>query len=190
MSRAGAATASGLLTFGHADPLYVPPRQGRVGLVGVLLQMRDVAVARRVHASGRQPDSLGDALSRTRRHVTGALARRDRQRPARPARLGRRPARAVRAPGRHRLRDPRPRRGGACPTSARSSWSIPRAAATCASTRAAAACASATPRPPPRSASSWRRTSARPARTTSCSRPTTTGCGRSCSASPTGRSLR
>jgi len=32
-----------LLTYGHSDPLFVPPRQGRVGLVGVLLQMRDVA---------------------------------------------------------------------------------------------------------------------------------------------------
>jgi uncharacterized protein (DUF58 family) len=58
----------GLLTFGHDDPLYVPPRQGRVGLVGVLLQMRDVA-ARDEYARPAAPDSLGDALARTRRHV-------------------------------------------------------------------------------------------------------------------------
>jgi uncharacterized protein (DUF58 family) len=58
----------GLLTFGHADPLYVPPRQGRVGLVGVLLQMRGVA-ARDEYAVPDAPDSLGAALARTRRHV-------------------------------------------------------------------------------------------------------------------------
>jgi uncharacterized protein (DUF58 family) len=58
----------GLLTFGHSEPLYVPPRQGRVGLVGVLLQMRDVA-ARDEYAVPEAPDSLGDALARTRRHV-------------------------------------------------------------------------------------------------------------------------
>ncbi len=58
----------GLLTFGHSDPLYVPPRQGRVGLVGVLLQMREVA-ARDEYALPATPDSLGDALARTRRHV-------------------------------------------------------------------------------------------------------------------------
>jgi uncharacterized protein (DUF58 family) len=58
----------GLLTYGHSDPLYVPPRQGRVGLVGVLLQMRDVA-ARDEYATPATPDGLGDALSRTRRHV-------------------------------------------------------------------------------------------------------------------------
>jgi uncharacterized protein (DUF58 family) len=58
----------GLLTFGHSDPLYVPPRQGRVGLVGVLLQMREVA-ARDEYALPAAPDSLGDALARTRRHV-------------------------------------------------------------------------------------------------------------------------
>jgi uncharacterized protein (DUF58 family) len=58
----------GLLTFGHTDPLYVPPRQGRLGLVGVLLQMRDVA-ARDEYAVPVAPDSLGNALSRTRRHV-------------------------------------------------------------------------------------------------------------------------
>jgi uncharacterized protein (DUF58 family) len=58
----------GLLTYGHEDPLYVPPRQGRVGLVGVLLQMREIA-ARDEYALPSSPDGLGDALSRTRRHV-------------------------------------------------------------------------------------------------------------------------
>jgi uncharacterized protein (DUF58 family) len=58
----------GLLTYGHSDPLYVPPRQGRVGLVGVLLRMREVA-ALDEFATPAVGDSLGDALSRTRRHV-------------------------------------------------------------------------------------------------------------------------
>ena len=58
----------GLLTYGHSDPLYVPPRQGRVGLVGVLLQMRDVA-SRDPFAVPAAPDSLADGLSRSRRHV-------------------------------------------------------------------------------------------------------------------------
>ncbi|MDX6620475.1 MAG: hypothetical protein QOK36_2861, partial [Gaiellales bacterium] len=58
----------GLVTFGHSDPLYVPARQGRMGLVGVLLQMRDVT-ARDEYAVPARPDSLGDALTRTRRHV-------------------------------------------------------------------------------------------------------------------------
>jgi uncharacterized protein (DUF58 family) len=58
----------GLLTYGHSDPLYVPPRQGRVGLVGVLLQMRDVA-SRDEFAAPAVPDSLADGLSRSRRHA-------------------------------------------------------------------------------------------------------------------------
>jgi uncharacterized protein (DUF58 family) len=58
----------GLLTYGHSDPLYVPPRQGRVGLVGVLLRMREVA-ARDEFAAPAVADTLCDALSRTRRHV-------------------------------------------------------------------------------------------------------------------------
>jgi uncharacterized protein (DUF58 family) len=57
----------GLLSYGHDDPLVVPPRQGRLGLVGVLLQLREV--------TGRDltppavADELGEALSRTRRHA-------------------------------------------------------------------------------------------------------------------------
>jgi uncharacterized protein (DUF58 family) len=58
----------GLLTYGHSDPLFVPPRQGRVGLVGVLLRMRDVA-ARDDLAQPDQPDGLGDVMSRARRHA-------------------------------------------------------------------------------------------------------------------------
>jgi uncharacterized protein (DUF58 family) len=58
----------GLLTYGHPDPLFVPPRQGRVGLVGVLLQMQGVAA----HDDLETPavaDGLGDALSRTRQRA-------------------------------------------------------------------------------------------------------------------------
>jgi uncharacterized protein (DUF58 family) len=58
----------GLLSYGHADPLVVPPRQGRVGLVGVLLKMRDVA-AQDDLPPPPVPDELGDALSRARRHA-------------------------------------------------------------------------------------------------------------------------
>ena len=58
----------GLLTYGHSDPLVVPPRQGRVGLVGVLLQMRDVA-ARDDPAQPDVADGLGDVMSRARRHA-------------------------------------------------------------------------------------------------------------------------
>jgi uncharacterized protein (DUF58 family) len=59
----------GLLTCGHPDPLYVPPRQGRVGLVGVLLQLRAVADRPDDFTIPEAPDSLGEALSRTRRHA-------------------------------------------------------------------------------------------------------------------------
>jgi uncharacterized protein (DUF58 family) len=58
----------GLLTYGHSDPLFVPPRQGRVGLVGVLLQMRDVA-ARDELAQPDVADGLADVMSRARRHA-------------------------------------------------------------------------------------------------------------------------
>ena len=59
----------GLLTYGHPDPLYVPPRQGRVGLVGVLMQLRSVAGLPDDFAIPDAVDGLGDALSRTRRHA-------------------------------------------------------------------------------------------------------------------------
>jgi len=58
----------GLLTYGHPEPLFVPPRQGRVGLVGVLLQMQTVAA----HDDLSEPvvdDDLGDAMSRTRQRA-------------------------------------------------------------------------------------------------------------------------
>jgi uncharacterized protein (DUF58 family) len=58
----------GLLTYGHSDPLFVPPRQGRVGLVGVLLQMRDVA-SRDELAQPDVADGLADVMSRARRHA-------------------------------------------------------------------------------------------------------------------------
>jgi uncharacterized protein (DUF58 family) len=58
----------GLMTYGHDDPLFVPPRQGRVGLVGVLLQMQDIA-AREDAATPGSTDSLGDALTRARQRA-------------------------------------------------------------------------------------------------------------------------
>jgi uncharacterized protein (DUF58 family) len=59
----------GLLTYGHPEPLFVPPRQGRVGLVGVLLQLRAVAGLPDDFTIPEAPDGLGDALARTRRHA-------------------------------------------------------------------------------------------------------------------------
>ena len=58
----------GLLSYGHHDPLVVPPRQGRVGLVGVLLRMQEIA-AREELAPGADQDDLAAALARARRHA-------------------------------------------------------------------------------------------------------------------------
>ena len=55
----------GFVTFGGAEPLTLPPRQGRMGLIGVLSALRQESGDGRVGAT-----SLGEALSRT-----GALAR-------------------------------------------------------------------------------------------------------------------
>jgi uncharacterized protein (DUF58 family) len=57
----------GLVTFGDADPRTSPPRQGRMGLIGLLAALRDEPE----NGSGRVgPTSLGEAL-----HRTGAIAR-------------------------------------------------------------------------------------------------------------------
>ena len=58
----------GLLTYGHPDPIFVPPRQGRVGLVGVLLQMQEVAAHEDIETPA-VADGLGDAMSRTRQRA-------------------------------------------------------------------------------------------------------------------------
>ena len=55
----------GLVTFGDDAPRTLPPRQGRIGLIGLLSALRDEAGDGPVGAT-----SLGDALRRT-----GALAR-------------------------------------------------------------------------------------------------------------------
>jgi uncharacterized protein (DUF58 family) len=55
----------GIVTFGDGDPQALPPRQGRVGLLGLLTAMRQEPDESRVGAT-----SLGEALGRT-----GALAR-------------------------------------------------------------------------------------------------------------------
>jgi uncharacterized protein (DUF58 family) len=57
----------GLVTFGDAQPRTLPPRQGRMGLIGLLNALRDEGgdADRRVGAT-----SLGEALRRT-----GAIAR-------------------------------------------------------------------------------------------------------------------
>ena len=55
----------GFVTFGDAEPRTLPPRQGRMGLIGVLSALREETRGGSVGAT-----SLGEALTRT-----GALAR-------------------------------------------------------------------------------------------------------------------
>jgi uncharacterized protein (DUF58 family) len=55
----------GFVTFGNADPRTLPPRQGRMGLIGLLTALRQESGDGQVGAT-----SLGEALRRT-----GALAR-------------------------------------------------------------------------------------------------------------------
>ncbi|MGZ4390192.1 MAG: DUF58 domain-containing protein [Gaiellaceae bacterium] len=50
----------GVVTFGDGEPRIVPPRQGRVGLLGLLAQMRQEPGGVRAGAT-----SLGEALART-----------------------------------------------------------------------------------------------------------------------------
>ena len=57
----------GLVTFGDEDPRTAPPRQGRLGLIGLLSALRDEPA----NGNGRTgATSLGEAL-----HRTGAIAR-------------------------------------------------------------------------------------------------------------------
>jgi uncharacterized protein (DUF58 family) len=55
----------GVVTFGDAKPLAVPPRQGRVGLIGLLTIAR-----REPQGDGGGATSLGEALARTGRLAT------------------------------------------------------------------------------------------------------------------------
>ena len=120
----------GLLTYGHPDPLFVPPRQGRVGLVGVLLQMREVADRPTTTRAPSRPTTWATRSSRTRRHARERALDRRRQRPARPARLESAACASWRrATTSSCARSATPPRRP-CPTSARSSSSIPRRAAT------------------------------------------------------------
>jgi len=52
----------GVVTFGDAKPLSIPPRQGRVGLIGLL-----TAARREPQLDGGGATSLGEALARTGR---------------------------------------------------------------------------------------------------------------------------
>jgi uncharacterized protein (DUF58 family) len=52
----------GVVTFGDDDPLTIPPRQGRVGLMGLLASLR-----REPQVEGGGATSLGSALARTGR---------------------------------------------------------------------------------------------------------------------------
>lgn len=55
----------GVVTFGDANPRGLPARQGRIGLVGLLMALREESDGERLG-----PTSLGEALTRT-----GALAK-------------------------------------------------------------------------------------------------------------------
>ena len=160
---------------------------GPLGLVGVLLQLREVHRARDSSSRrvARRPErgAVADAPARAR-----ARARRRRQRPARPSRLGRRTARDRRqARRRRRARSATPPRRPS-PTSARSSSSIPRPGRHVRVDTEPQADARGLRRRRRRGARARRRTtSAPPAPITSSSPPATTGCGRSSWASPTGR---
>jgi uncharacterized protein (DUF58 family) len=55
----------GVITFGDSKPLAVPPRQGRVGLIGLLTIAR-----REPQGDGGGATSLGEALARTGRLAT------------------------------------------------------------------------------------------------------------------------
>ena len=54
----------GLVTFGDRDPTALPPRQGRTGLLGVLLRLRREPETKAVGAT-----SLGEALGRAGRYA-------------------------------------------------------------------------------------------------------------------------
>jgi uncharacterized protein (DUF58 family) len=60
----------GLLTFGDEHPRTLPARQGRSGLLGLLLALRRDAAAGAMRAPGGSPTSIGEALGRA-----GAVAR-------------------------------------------------------------------------------------------------------------------
>jgi uncharacterized protein (DUF58 family) len=55
----------GVVTFGDGDPLAIPPRQGRPGLLGVLAMLR-----REPRLDGGGATSLGEALTRTGRFAS------------------------------------------------------------------------------------------------------------------------
>jgi len=60
----------GIATFGNAEPLSLPPRQGRVGLVGLLSALRDESLEGASPDSSLGGGSLSEAIARA-----GALAR-------------------------------------------------------------------------------------------------------------------
>ena len=98
----------GIVTFGDAHPQALPPRQGRVGLLGLLAALREEPAEGEVGAT-----SLGEAMRADELARAPARARRRRLRLPRAARLAPSAARAVRPPRRRRRRDPRPARAGA-----------------------------------------------------------------------------
>ena len=163
----------GIVTYGDESTYAIPPRQGRVALLGLLKAVREEQ-----GGPGTGAASLGEALART-----GALARqkslvvvvsdfrgpRDWRRPA---------ARARRAPRRRRGRGPRPARAGALERRAalaRGPGDRPPAARRHAEPQAQGTLRRRSGRRAGRS----RRRSPRPASGTSCCRPPVTGCARS-----------
>ena len=97
----------GVVPFGGEAPKVMRPRQGRLGLLQLLAELRA-----ETEDEGPAPTSLGSALTASPRSPARAASRRGLRLPRR-ARLGGRPARAARAPRRAGRRDPRPARARA-----------------------------------------------------------------------------
>ena len=131
----------GLTSFGGGRPTPLPPRQGRAGLVGLLLALGD-------EDGPGAATELAPSLALLARRRAPARARRRRLRLPRPARLAAAAPRSRRPPRRARRRDPRPARGRARRRGGGVVLAIPRPAAGSASTRATRAARRASPRPP------------------------------------------
>ena len=98
----------GVLAFGGGEPRIMRPRQGRLGLLALLAELR-----REPEADGAGATSLGDARSQGARRSAASAACRDRLRLPRRARLGGAAAGAARPPRRAGRGDRRPARAGA-----------------------------------------------------------------------------
>ena len=174
----------GLVTFGDDNPRILPARQGRAGLLGLLLALAQGGRSRAAPQRGR--GDLGRGGAQAGRHAgAAALVHRRGLRFPRSSRLAPAAARARWPPSRGGDRDPRRTRAGAAevrPAAPRRSRDRPAAEGR----QLERPVAQRTSQPqPPRSAARWRRRSPRPVRATSCCMTTATGCATSPASSVT-----